>query len=81
MLKLSSMDNPVFVCNADAEWSVTGTPYTTGPNSCKAMYSTFLTAKATGQAISGMYFDGDDVPTACNSWGTWKSANIRYYSF
>ena len=81
MLQLSSMDNPVFICNADSDWSVSGTTYTTGPGTCKAMYSTFLAAKSTGKTVSSVYFDGDQVPATCNGWGTWKNANIRYFSY
>ncbi len=81
MIKLDSMNAPVFFCNPDAEFSVPGTAYVTGPDTCKALYSTFLAAKMAGRTISSMYFDGDDAPSTCNSWGDWKKANIRHYAF
>jgi len=80
MVKLDSMNVPVFFCSPDSEWIVTGTDHKTGPETCKAMYSTFLAAKMSGLAINNMYFDGDQVPSTCNSWGNWQQANIRYYS-
>lgn len=81
MLKLSSMNTQVFICNPDAEWNVPGTTYITSPGACKALYSTFLSARVTGQPINSMYFDGDAVPATCNSWGNWQRANIRFYTF
>jgi len=78
MVRLSSMNAPVFFCNPDSNWTVTGTGYTTGPQTCKALYAIFLAAKLTGASFSAVYFDGDSVPAACNAWGPWLSANIRY---
>lgn len=81
MLRLSSMDNAVFFCNTDTEWSVAGTTYTTAPRACGALYSSFLSAKMSGLTVNSMYFDGNEVPATCDSWGKWKSANIRYFNF
>ena len=81
MIQLSSMNVPVFFCNPDAEWVVAGTSYTTGPDTCKTLYSAFLTTKTTKATISSMYFDGDQVPASCNTWATWQNANIRFFSF
>jgi hypothetical protein len=81
MIRLSSMNAFVFVCNTEITWSVAGTGYVTGPKTCAAMYSTFLAAKLSGKPINSMYFDGADVPTTCNGWGSWKNANIRHYRF
>jgi len=81
MVRLSSMNKPVFFCNPDKEFSVSGTSYVTGPESCKVLYSTFLSAKVAQKTINSMYFDGDQVPASCNDWGDWKSANIRYFTF
>lgn len=81
MVKLSSMNNPVFFCDTEAVWTVPGAGYSTSPGACKALYSTFLSARVTGTPISNMYFDGDEVPTACNAWGSWKRANIRHYIY
>ncbi len=81
MVRLSGMNLAVFVCNTETTWTVTGTGYTTGPKTCAAMYSTFLAAKLSGKPINSVYFDGADVPTTCNGWGSWKNANIRHYRF
>lgn len=78
MVKLSSMNRPVFFCNPEQEWSVTGTNYKTGPETCKMLYSTLLTAKATQSEVDYIHFDGDAVPASCNDWKAWASANIRY---
>tara|TARA_R110002072_G_scaffold33030_8_gene100244 strand:+ start:101 stop:472 length:372 start_codon:yes stop_codon:yes gene_type:complete len=80
MVKLSSMNAPVFFCSPEFEWAPTGTTYKTGPETCKTLYSTFLAAKMSGKTINSMYFDGDQVPATCSSWGNWKQANIRYFS-
>jgi hypothetical protein len=45
MLKLSGMNASVFFCSPDNRWTVPGTPYTTGPETCKTLYSTFLAAQ------------------------------------
>lgn len=79
MIKLDSMNTPVFFCNTEEEWSVPGTTTTTGPGACKTLYSTFLAAQLSGKVISNMYFDGDAAPGSCNTWGNFQNANIRYY--
>lgn len=79
MIRLSSMNAPVFFCSPAAEWVVSGTHYRTSVETCKALYSTFLTARVSGLEIRNLYFDGDDVPTTCDSWGPWKSASIRHF--
>jgi hypothetical protein len=79
MLKLSNMNVPVFFCSPDSEWVVAGTPYKTGPQTCQTLYSTFLAAKLAGKSLSSVYFDGEQVPASCNSWGNWSVANIRYF--
>jgi hypothetical protein len=81
MLQLSSMNVPVFFCTPEAEFTVTGTTYKTGPQTCKALLAIFLTAKASGATINNLYFDGDAVPATCNGWSNWQSANVRYFDF
>jgi hypothetical protein len=81
MIKLSSMNTPVFFCNPEQTWTVPGTTGETGPESCKLMYATFLAAKTMKTSFGGIYFDGDSVPTSCDKWESWKVANIRYYEF
>ena len=34
MVQLENMNVPVFFCNPDAEWSVSGTTYVMGPETC-----------------------------------------------
>ena len=80
MVKLDSMNKPVFFCNPEAEWTVSGTSYKTGPETCKVMYSTFLAALMSDKTIHALYFDGDDVPATCAEWGDWKNASLRHYS-
>lgn len=81
MLKLSSMNTSVFICDPDDTWTVSGTPYTTRPNACKAMWAALMAAKAAGTSFGGIYFDGDDAPADCSTWGNWKRANVRYYVY
>jgi len=80
MIKLSSMNVAVFFCSPDGTHSVAGTSYVTGPETCKALIATFLTARETGRNIY-MYFDGTSVPATCNAWGNWTSANIRHFAY
>lgn len=79
MLRLSNMNAPVFFCSPDSEWTVAGTTYKTGPETCKTLYSSFMAAKLAGKPINNVWFDGDQVPTGCNGWPGWASANIRYF--
>ncbi|MCJ8273994.1 MAG: hypothetical protein MJK04_31920 [Psychrosphaera sp.] len=81
MIKLSSMNTPVYFCNPQKIWTVSGTTGETGPETCKMMYSTFLAAKTMKTSFAGIYFDGDEVPTSCDKWESWKPANIRYFEF
>ena len=79
MLRLSSMNVPVFICNPEGLWTVTGTSYTTPPATCKAIYATLLAARVSGTPLNSVYFDGDQVPASCNAWASWSVANIRHY--
>lgn len=81
MVQLENMNVPVFFCNPDAEWSVSGTTYVMGPETCKAVFSIFLSAKASGKPVTRIHFDGDDVPETCDGWESWKSASIRYVNY
>ncbi|WP_233079736.1 hypothetical protein [Rheinheimera soli] len=79
LLKLSSMNTPVIFCNPDAVWTAAGTPYTTGPETCKMLYSTFLSAQMAGKSLSAVYFDGDDSKGNCQSFPAWAKVNIRHF--
>ncbi len=81
MIKLDSMNVPVFFCSPEIEWAVVGTEYKTGPETCKLLYASFLSAKSSGAILKTIYFDGGDVPERCDGWGDWKRANIRYFNF
>ncbi len=81
MLKLSSMNTAVFICTPNAEWSVSGTSYTTSPEMCSSLLSMLMHAKATKANMGDVWFDGDDVPANCNAWEGWKTANIRYFLY
>ncbi|MGP0171777.1 hypothetical protein ACSVIJ_07825 [Pseudomonas sp. NCHU5208] len=81
MIKLSSMNVPVFFCSPEREWVVAGTGYKTGAETCKAFYSTFLAARMSGEPINNLFFDGDQVPAACDAWSNWQSANIRHFIY
>ncbi len=80
MLQLSGMNKTIYFCNPEANWTVSGTTYTTGPETCKTMYSTFLAVMLSGKTLHNVYFDGDEVPQSCNQWGSWKRANIRHFN-
>ncbi len=81
MVRLSSMNAAVFVCDPTKNWSVPGTTYQTGAETCKTMMAMLMTAKAKGESVGEVWFDGDDVPSSCTTWDNWKRANIRYFLF
>jgi len=82
LVKLSSMNEHVFICSTDNEWIVPGSlAGNTSPAACKTLYSTFLLARTTGTPIKNMVFDGNAVPAACNSFAPWTSVNVRYYYY
>ncbi|NOU49183.1 hypothetical protein HG263_01270 [Pseudoalteromonas sp. JBTF-M23] len=81
MLKLSSMNQAVFICQPNQEWSVPGTNYKTSPEMCNSLLSMLMHAKSTNAQMGSVWFDGDDVPTSCNGWESWKTANIRYFLY
>ena len=45
MVQLDSMNVAVFFCSPESEWTVGGTNYKTGPDTCRTMHSTFLAAQ------------------------------------
>ena len=79
MLRLSSMDAPVYICSLSSVWSVAGSTNTTDPATCRAFFDMLLSAQALGATVTSMYFDGDSVPAACDQWGAWKTASVRYF--
>ena len=81
MIKLSGMNTSVFFCRPDQAWSPAGANQSTSPEMCRTLVSLFMAGKLAGKSVVGMYFDGDEVPADCNSWGNWKSANIRYFQW
>ncbi|NQY35761.1 MAG: hypothetical protein HRT37_12485 [Alteromonadaceae bacterium] len=81
LLKLSSMNAKVFICSTNSEWTVSGTGHKTSAETCKAMLSMLMHAKATKADMGSVWFDGDDVPESCDSWGNWKNTNIRHFMY
>jgi len=81
MLRLSSMNTAVFICSTKNNWSVAGTSYQTGVETCNAIWSMLMHAKSTKAEMGKVWFDGEDVPTDCNQWETWKAANIRHFLY
>jgi hypothetical protein len=81
MIRLSSMNLPVYFCDPDNPFAAPGSGYSVSAATCKALYATFLAAKVSGQPIANMYFDGDAAPASCNAWGSWQYMNVRHYLF
>ncbi|KLN66542.1 hypothetical protein [Vibrio sp. VPAP30] len=81
MLKLSNMNRAVFICSPNSNWTPPGAGYQTSAETCKSMLSMLMHAKSTSTVIGSLWFDGDDVPNNCASWGDWKSANVRYFLY
>jgi len=82
MVKLSSMNHPVFFCNPNQEWSVAGASgRVMGAETCKAVFSMFLSARATQEPIARVHFDGDNVPTSCSNFASWQDVYIRYVNY
>ncbi|MDO6499292.1 hypothetical protein [Photobacterium sanguinicancri] len=82
MVKLSSMNVPVFICNPNTTWTVAGAEgRVMSSETCKAIFSMFLSARATKENISRVHFDGDNVPSSCSSFGAWQSVFVRMVSY
>ena len=82
MVKLSSMNQPVFICNPNTTWTVSGAEgRIMSSETCKAIFSMFLSARATKENISRVHFDGDDVPSSCSAFASWKSVFVRMVSY
>ena len=77
MVQLSSMNTAVLFCNTDEDWSV-APGYVTSAATCKALYATFLAARLSGESV-GMWLEGNSVPTTCDGWTQWQTANIRHF--
>lgn len=81
MFKLTSMNQPVFFCKTSGKWEVPGTTYTTEPETCQALLSMLMMAKATGAEMGNVWMDGNDTPASCDAFQPWKQINIRYFNF
>ncbi|WP_083707598.1 hypothetical protein [Pseudoalteromonas sp. EB27] len=81
MLKLTSMNQSVFICSPEYKWTVPGTSYTTSAETCKVMISMLMHAKSTQADMGNVWFDGSDVPSSCSGWSSWKKANVRYFAY
>jgi hypothetical protein len=80
-IKLSSMNTSVYFCDPDGTFSAAGNSYSISATTCRTLYATFLAAKASGQPLTSVYFDGSAVPAVCDGWAQWQSANIRHYLY
>ena len=82
MVKLSSMNTGVLFCDPNRDWSVAGEPNRVmGAETCKAVFAIFLSARATGEHVSRVHFDGDNVPASCDQFENWKDVFIRYVNY
>jgi hypothetical protein len=82
MVRLSSMNVGVIFCSTDTEWAIAGTEYgNTSPASCKALYNSFIVAKALGTNISRVHFDGPELPGSCDGFSPWATVSLRYAVF
>jgi len=81
MIRLSSMNVPVFICSADHDWEPAGSFSSTSPAACKTLYATLLAARLTRGTIGSMYFDGDEGPASCGAFSRWTSVNVRYFEY
>lgn len=82
MVKLSSMNGPIFFCNPNEPWSVSGAQgRVMNPETCKAVFSMFLSARATGENISRVHFDGDAVPSSCTEFAPFTDVFVRYVKY
>lgn len=82
MVQLSSMNYPVFFCNPNADWSVSGVnDLTMSSETCKAVFSMFLSARTSGGTIERVQFEGDDVPASCSQFQPWKNVSIRHIHY
>ena len=81
MVKLSSMNTSVFFCNPNAEWQAPGTGRVMNPETCKSLFATFLSARATKEPISVVHFDGDNVPSTCSGFENFKDVFIRFVNY
>ncbi len=80
-IKLSSMNVPVYFCDPDNPFAASGSGYSISAATCRALYSTFLSAKVSGLPITSMYFDGSATPATCDTWAAWQSVNVRHYLY
>lgn len=82
MLRLSSMNLPVFICSTDVVWSPAGSlAGSTSPAARKTLYATFLAAKLARTPINNLYLDGDQVPASCTAFEAWATVNVRYFDY
>lgn len=76
-VKLSSMNDQVFICRLDMDYNPPGAAMIT-PAVCKAIYAGLLTAKVNQYTINSLWFDGDKVPSTCNGWTGGSQVNLRF---
>lgn len=79
-LRLSSMNASMWVCSMNENFTPPGASTIT-PSACKAMYASLLAAKLSNSTLTGVYFDGDQVPTSCNTVQIGSSVYLRHFEF
>jgi len=81
MVKLSSMNTAVVVCDLNTDWLVPGSlSGTTTPGVCKLIYGALLAANRSGAVVQSMIFDADTLPASCNSFAFFAKTNLRFFS-
>lgn len=82
MVKLSSMNLPVFFCNPNSQWTVPGAEgRVMNSETCKAVFSMFLAARSSGQPLNRVHFDGDSVPESCTDFTGFSQVFVRYVNY
>ena len=82
MVRLSSMNYGVFICDLSTDWVITGAEgRITAPETCQSILSMLLTARSTNQQINRLHLDGDTVPETCGEFTPWSSVFLRYLHF
>ncbi len=82
MLRIEGMNTAVYVCNLAASWAAAGSLAAAAPpESCRAMLSAMMAAKASGAVMQAVYFDGDAVPSSCGSFVAQSQVNVRHWLY
>lgn len=78
-LRLSSMNMPLYICNVSADYRAAGTDNISA-STCKVTYAALLAAKYNNATVRLAYFDGDQVPTSCNTVQPGTYIYLRHFA-